>query len=164
MKADAAKTVAASKQTKKETAAEPTMQQRVWREAISWFWVILAFLFIEGTLVQARVIPSGSMENTVLIGAPHTSNWDFVFMLGIAWKLGMNFRWLGKNSLFRGWRGPIMRALGGIPVHRADPARVVGAADDALVVENGDGSTRRLSQAELDALFAADDEGQRRGA
>ena len=38
------------------------------REVISWFWVILAFLFIEGTLVQARVIPSGSMENTVLIG------------------------------------------------------------------------------------------------
>ncbi len=28
----------------------------------------LAFLFIEGMLVQARVIPSGSMENTVLIG------------------------------------------------------------------------------------------------
>ena len=41
---------------------------RVWREVVSWFWVILAFLFIEGTLVQARVIPSGSMENTVLIG------------------------------------------------------------------------------------------------
>ena len=30
--------------------------------------MIVAFLFIEGTLVQARVIPSGSMENTVLIG------------------------------------------------------------------------------------------------
>jgi signal peptidase I len=41
---------------------------RVWREIVSWFWVILAFLVIEGTLVQARVIPSGSMENTVLIG------------------------------------------------------------------------------------------------
>ncbi|MGH7838412.1 MAG: signal peptidase I [Candidatus Binataceae bacterium] len=41
---------------------------RIWREVVSWFWVILAFLFIEGTLVQARVIPSGSMENTVLIG------------------------------------------------------------------------------------------------
>jgi len=41
---------------------------RAIREAVSWFWVILAFLFIEGTLVQARVIPSGSMEKTVLIG------------------------------------------------------------------------------------------------
>ena len=63
---------------------------------------------------------------TVLIGAPHTSNWDFVLMLGIAWRLGIDVRWLGKKSLFAGWRGPIMRGLGGIPVDRADPGRVVG--------------------------------------
>lgn len=65
MKAETAERVAAGK---KEPAAAPTAQQRIWREVVSWFWVILAFLFIEGTLVQARVIPSGSMENTVLIG------------------------------------------------------------------------------------------------
>lgn len=62
---------------------------------------------------------------TVLIGAPHTSNWDFVFMLGIAWRLGMKFHWLGKNSLFVGWRGPIMRLLGGIPVDRKNPSGLV---------------------------------------
>lgn len=62
---------------------------------------------------------------TVLIGAPHTSNWDFVFMLAIAWRLDMHFRWLGKSSLFRGWRGPIMRKLGGIPVDRSAPSAVV---------------------------------------
>lgn len=62
---------------------------------------------------------------TVLVGAPHTSNWDFVLMLAIAWRLGIDVHWLGKNSLFRGWRGPIMRRLGGIPVDRTDPARVV---------------------------------------
>ncbi len=62
---------------------------------------------------------------TVLVGAPHTSNWDFVLMLGIAWRLGIDIRWLGKKSLFAGWRGPIMRALGGIPVDRADASRVV---------------------------------------
>jgi len=62
---------------------------------------------------------------TVLIGAPHTSNWDFVFMLGIAWKLDLHTRWLGKKSLFAGWRGPIMRRLGGIPVDRDAPGDVV---------------------------------------
>ena len=62
---------------------------------------------------------------TVLVGAPHTSNWDFVLMLAIAWRLGVDVRWLGKKSLFAGWRGPIMRRLGGIPVDRADPGRVV---------------------------------------
>ncbi|MEJ1087292.1 1-acyl-sn-glycerol-3-phosphate acyltransferase [Microbacterium sp. Mu-80] len=62
---------------------------------------------------------------TVLVGAPHTSNWDFVLMLAIAWRLGVEVHWLGKASLFRGWRGAIMRALGGIPVDRDDPSRVV---------------------------------------
>ena len=62
---------------------------------------------------------------TVLLGAPHTSNWDFVLMLGIAWRLDFHIRWLGKDSLFAGWRGPLMRGLGGVPVDRANPVRVV---------------------------------------
>lgn len=62
---------------------------------------------------------------TVLIGAPHTSNWDFVFMLAISWRLGMRIHWLGKDTLFRGWRRPVMNGLGGIPVDRADAGRVV---------------------------------------
>ena len=69
---------------------------------------------------------------TILIGAPHTSNWDFVLMLAIAWRLDMRFRWLGKESLFRGWRGPIMRGLGGIPVDRKDASRVVGEVVDRI--------------------------------
>ena len=39
--------------------------------------------------------------------------------------LDMHFRWLGKKSLFRGWKGPIMRRLGGIPVDRDAPSAVV---------------------------------------
>jgi signal peptidase I len=52
----------------KQTPVRRTSNDRVWREIVSWFWVIVAFLVIEGALVQARVIPSGSMEPTVLIG------------------------------------------------------------------------------------------------
>ena len=73
---------------------------------------------------------------TVLIGAPHTSNWDFVFMLAIAWRLDMRFRWLGKKSLFRGWRGPIMRGLGGIAVERDAPSAVV--SEVLARIESGD--------------------------
>lgn len=67
----------------------------------------------------------GPTRPTVLIGAPHTSNWDFLLMLGIAWRLDMDIRWMGKDSLFKGWRGPLMRALGGIPVDRANPQGIV---------------------------------------
>ncbi|MEV8250723.1 1-acyl-sn-glycerol-3-phosphate acyltransferase [Microbacterium sp. NPDC076768] len=69
---------------------------------------------------------------TVLIGAPHTSNWDFVLMLAITWQLDIDAHWLGKKSLFRGWRGPIMRRLGGIPVDRSNPARVVNEVVDQV--------------------------------
>lgn len=70
MKAEVEDAVAQEKDAKKFAAppAELTTEQKVWREVVSWFWVIVAFLLIEGMLVQARVIPSGSMENTVLVG------------------------------------------------------------------------------------------------
>jgi signal peptidase I len=48
--------------------SKPDLGKIVLREVLSWVWVILAFLFITGTIVQARVIPSGSMENTLLVG------------------------------------------------------------------------------------------------
>ncbi|WP_245852510.1 1-acyl-sn-glycerol-3-phosphate acyltransferase [Isoptericola jiangsuensis] len=73
---------------------------------------------------RLRTTPAPA-EAGLLIGAPHTSNWDFVLMLAIAWKLGIDVRWLGKHTLFAGWRGPVMRAWGGIPVDRRDPSRVV---------------------------------------
>ncbi len=56
-------------QQKKEGAeAQVPLKHKVKNEIISWLWVILAFLFIHGTIVQARVIPSPSMEETLLIG------------------------------------------------------------------------------------------------
>lgn len=67
----------------------------------------------------------------ILIGAPHTSNWDFIFMIGIGWRTGTPLRWLGKHSLFKGWRGPIMRAFGGMSVDRSDPGAVVAQIVEA---------------------------------
>ena len=64
-------------------------------------------------------------EAGLLIGAPHTSNWDFVLMLAISTSVGVRVRWLGKHTLFKGVMGPFARALGGIPVDRTDPSRVV---------------------------------------
>ena len=80
------------------------------------------FWFLSRWELSTRPAPD---RPTILLGAPHTSNWDFVLMLGIAWRLGIDMHWLGKASLFAGWRGPVMRALGGVPVDRANPARVV---------------------------------------
>lgn len=54
----------------------------------------------------------------VLIAAPHTSNWDFVYMLAMAWSLGVRLRWMGKASLFVFPLGGLFRALGGLPIRR----------------------------------------------
>ena len=72
---------------------------------------------------------------TILIGAPHTSNWDFILMLAIAWRLGIEVHWLGKHSLFTGWRGPLMRGLGGIPVDRSDPSRIVAEVTERVAAD-----------------------------
>lgn len=61
----------------------------------------------------------------LLIGAPHTSNIDFVLMLAITWEARMRIHWLGKKELFRGLAGPIMRGLGGIAVDRSNPSNIV---------------------------------------
>jgi len=53
---------------RKRRRSERTGENQDQREIIAWFWVGLVFLLINGTIGQARVIPSGSMENTLLIG------------------------------------------------------------------------------------------------
>ena len=61
----------------------------------------------------------------ILVGAPHTSNWDFVMMLLIMWRGGVTPRVLIKKELFRGPLGWLLPRLGGIPLDRANPGGVV---------------------------------------
>jgi 1-acyl-sn-glycerol-3-phosphate acyltransferase len=56
----------------------------------------------------------------VVIAYPHTSNWDFpVTMLALA-ALPYGAQWVGKDTMFRGILGPVMRALGGVEVNRRE--------------------------------------------
>ena len=111
---------------------QDTTKDRVWREVVSWFWVIVAFLLIEGTLVQARVIPSGSMENTVLIG-------DHLIVSRIGYDAGIPF----TNVHVPLWRNPKRQQ---IIVFRAplpqegNPdfiKRVIGLPGDTLEIKAG---------------------------
>jgi len=57
-------------------------------------------------------------EKYVLVGAPHTSNWDFPLgILGML-AMGLRFRWVGKHAIFRGPTGLMLKSIGGIPVDR----------------------------------------------
>lgn len=54
----------------------------------------------------------------ILIGAPHTSNWDFPLTLLAVWALGLKFSWVAKHTLFVGPLGFLLKKIGGIPVNR----------------------------------------------
>ncbi|WP_189457749.1 lysophospholipid acyltransferase family protein [Cognatilysobacter bugurensis] len=58
------------------------------------------------------------LPKLVLIGAPHSSNWDGVWGIAVKLALGLDVRILGKHQLFWGPLGPLMRALGVIAVNR----------------------------------------------
>lgn len=66
-------------------------------------------------------------QRGILVGAPHTSNWDFIAMLAIAWSSGVQPQVLVKKSFFKGPLGPLLRALGGIPLDRANPGDTIRA-------------------------------------
>ena len=74
-------------------------------------------------------------EKIIVAVAPHTSNWDLPYGLAIARLLGIKIAWLGKHTIFWWPLGPILRALGGVPVRRDHPdelvAQIVRAFDEA---------------------------------
>jgi len=70
-----------------------------------------------------------TQKKLVLLGAPHTSNWDFpIFLSVVGWR-SLRVNYLGKHALFEGPFGWFFYYLGGVPVDRAGP----GAGD---IVEN----------------------------
>ena len=64
-------------------------------------------------------------ESYVLVAAPHESNIDLLVLLCIAFVLDFKLYWMGKDSLFKGPLGPIMRWLGGVPVDRSKTNNLV---------------------------------------
>jgi 1-acyl-sn-glycerol-3-phosphate acyltransferase len=72
----------------------------------------------------------------VLIGAPHTSNWDFVLFLGLIFYLRADARYMAKASLFRFPIGWFFRYCGGYPVDRKKSTGLVGQMVEAVKNED----------------------------
>ena len=68
------------------------------------------------------------LPRCVLIVAPHTSNWDFVFGFAAMLALDLRLTWLGKREIFAGPFGRLWRHFGGVPVDRQAADGVVEAA------------------------------------
>jgi 1-acyl-sn-glycerol-3-phosphate acyltransferase len=88
-----------------------------WQNASRWVLKISGWKLVEKLPAESKYI---------LVGAHHTSNWDWVVGFFMMASLGLKPRWIGKDALFRGIAGPIMRWLGGISVVRGAKDNFVG--------------------------------------
>ena len=85
----------------------PTLKQRLALRVLNTF----------GWNMRYRPLPG---PRGIAVIYPHTSNWDFMVGLFGKWALGLPFRWLAKDSLFRiPLLGKWFLALGGQPVDRS---------------------------------------------
>ncbi|MGB3796453.1 MAG: 1-acyl-sn-glycerol-3-phosphate acyltransferase [Alteraurantiacibacter sp.] len=55
----------------------------------------------------------------ILLGAPHTSNWDFIFFAGAVKKMGIRPSFVGKHTLFKWPMTQFMLDMGGMPINRS---------------------------------------------
>lgn len=88
----------------------PSLLSRLVRRFVLWLYRRKGWA-VEGQAPQAL--------RCVIVGAPHTSNWDFVFFIGATHEFGIEPSFMGKNSLFRWPLRRFMFDMGGVPVDRS---------------------------------------------
>ena len=113
--------------------------------AVSW-------MFLRLTGWQASGNPP-DLPKFVVIGAPHTSNWDFIFTIALAFIFRRKLFWMGKDSLFRFPFGPLFRWMGGIPIDRSQPHGVVAqtvekfnSVEQLILVVAPEGARKRVTK------------------
>ena len=71
-------------------------------------------------------------KHIIIIGAPHTSNWDLFLAMGSMLAVGLRFSWMMKKEAFFWPLGGLWKALGGIPIDRGSDVDVVGQISEYL--------------------------------
>ena len=93
---------------------KPTLLSRIVRR------IILFIYHLKGWKIDGG-LPK-NLKKYVIAGAPHTSNWDFVFFTGATQEEGVKPNFMGKHTLFQGIMKNFMLDMGGIPVDRRKSA------------------------------------------
>ena len=92
-------------------------------------WMALLFFKMTGWKVQGR---SPQISSYVIIAAPHTSNWDFIYTLCMAFIFRINPTIMMKDSYFFWPIGYFFRWLGALPIDRSKANNVVARSIQAF--------------------------------
>ncbi|MBK8900136.1 MAG: lysophospholipid acyltransferase family protein [Anaerolineaceae bacterium] len=85
--------------------------------------VAVFFLWLFGWRVVGAL---PNVPKMVIIGAPHTSNWDFPLTMALMFYLGVSFNWMAKKEMFAPLVARLLLWLGGVPVDRKGANGLVG--------------------------------------
>jgi 1-acyl-sn-glycerol-3-phosphate acyltransferase len=111
--------------------------------------VSLLVLWVQGWHREGQT--PDNVPKYVVVGAPHTSWYDAVFALAIAFVYRIKIFWLAKASAFRWPFRSLLLWLGGIPVDRAGGQDMVSQAihqfqvnDRLIIVLTPEGTRKRV--------------------
>jgi 1-acyl-sn-glycerol-3-phosphate acyltransferase len=100
-----------------------------------WFKYFLGktWMKLMGWEFEGKLPPQGKF---ILLCSPHTSNWDFIYLLAIMFMLRIKVSWFGKHTLFKKPFGGLMSWLGGIPVDRRNAHGMVAQIVERFQMQN----------------------------
>lgn len=81
---------------------------------------------------KTNYAPECLVDKCVMIAAPHTSNWDFLYTLAIFWQREIDIKFFMKASMANGAFGFIFRSMGAIGVDRTKRNNLVDFAAELL--------------------------------
>ena len=79
-------------------------------------WIGQSILRLIGWKVTGRLPDE---KKVIVIGVPHTSNWDFILAMSSMLSVGLKFSFMMKKEAFFWPLGPLWKKLGGIPIDRS---------------------------------------------
>lgn len=89
------------------------------------------FLKITGWKLDISV-PIKDVSKSVLVAAPHTTNWDFFYAVFSFWVLKIPMKFFIKDSWTKPWYGFIIKSIGGIGINREQRSNMVEFAVELL--------------------------------
>ncbi|MGB3740072.1 MAG: 1-acyl-sn-glycerol-3-phosphate acyltransferase [Pontixanthobacter sp.] len=103
---------------------KPTLLSRFVR------WIIFRIWRLQGWRITSGM--PNDLKKFVIAGAPHASNWDFVFFIGATAEEGVQPSFMGKHTLFKGVMRNFMLDMGGVSIDRRRSANKVEQVAEAF--------------------------------